>query len=262
MSKIIKIEEVSSEEWVYDPICDKPNTYCSNGLISHNCLLWLDEIEKSLSGTKSSNMSDGGTLSRVFGTLLTAMQEGMKGVTVIATANDISQLPPELIRRFNEVFFVDLPGPEERWEILTIHLAKRKRDIKKFTGNKKDILEACDGYTGAEIEKAVKDAIAMAFYAKDKDVRASHLLQSLQETKPISRVQSEKVCELQKWAHDHARFASSYSANKHQKRKDATRIENLNMNDISKDLDGIKTPGEKKAELAAEPTADRFSKVN
>jgi len=143
------------------------------------CALWIDEVEKSLSGTKSSNFSDGGTLSRVFGTLLTAMQDGMEGVTIVATANDITMLPPEFIRRFNEVFFVDLPGPDERWEVLEIHLKKRGRDIKNFEKDKEKLLKACDDYTGAEIEKAVKDAIAHAFHAKKKDVlRPSQSLRS------------------------------------------------------------------------------------
>ena len=96
------------------------------------CVVFLDEVEKSLSGTSSSGKTDGGTLSRVFGTLLTAMEEGMKDVTVIATANNIEALPPEFLRRFNEIFFVDLPNEDERWEIFGIHLGKKGRDIARF----------------------------------------------------------------------------------------------------------------------------------
>jgi len=221
------------------------------------CLLWCDEIEKSLSGSKSSNSSDGGTFARVFGTLLTAMQEGLEGVTVVATSNDISSLPPELIRRFNEVFFVDLPSQEERWEIFGIHLAKRKRNIKNFETAKKQILEASEGYTGAEIEKAIKDAIATAFYAGEKDINACHLLAALQDTKPICKVYSEKILEMQKWAQDHARYASSFSKKKMQNIKDKTTIKDLELDKLSGDLDKIKTPGEKVSDAVAEGN-DRF----
>jgi len=219
MSKIIKIEEVPSEKWVYDPVCTGPHTYFSNGILSHNCVLWIDEVEKSLSGTKSSNFSDGGTLARVFGTLLTAMQDGMEGVSMIATANDITVLPPEFIRRFNEVFFVDLPGPDERWEILQIHLEKRGRDIADFESNKKMILKVSDGYTGAEIEKAIKDAIAVSFYDGKKKLSHKHVITALKDTKPISMVMKEKISKLREKARTHYRFASSWAVTEAKKRE-------------------------------------------
>jgi AAA+ superfamily predicted ATPase len=229
------------------------------------CLLWCDEIEKALSGTASSGQSDGGTLSRVFGTLLTAMQEGMEGVVFIATANNIAALPPELLRRFNEIFFVDLPGSDERWDIFKIHLAKRKRDIKNFIGAKKELLEASEGFTGAEIEKAVQAAIALAFYKKQKDVKPANILQTLGETKPISKVQAEEIVKMQKWAKDHARFASSYSVNKYQKIKDNTEISNLDLSDISDNIDGMKTSTEEKQEKREEQLKQtvntRFSNI-
>ena len=152
------------------------------------CVLWIDEVEKSLSGTKSSNFSDGGTLARVFGTLLTSMQDGMEGVTIVATANDITMLPPEFIRRFNEVFFVDLPGPEERWDIFAIHLTKRKRSVNIFgEEQKRALVAATKGFTGAEIEKAIKDGIAASFYAEKKDLELMDLLMAIANTKPISK---------------------------------------------------------------------------
>ncbi len=174
------------------------------------CILWIDEIEKALSGTKSSNFSDGGTLSRVFGTLLTAMQEGMENVTVIATANDISALPPELIRRFNEVFFVDLPSDDERQEIFNIHLKKRGRDPKKFKFPK--LLKATRNYTGAEIEKSIKDAIAHAWTDGKRPMNSEDLLRAVNSTKPISQVMEEKIDAIRKWARDRARYASSHAA--------------------------------------------------
>lgn len=183
------------------------------------CVLWIDEVEKSLSGTKSSNFSDGGTLARVFGTLLTAMQDGMDGVTMIATANDITMLPPEFIRRFNEVFFVDLPGPDERWEILDIHLRKRNRDIKNFEKNKKDLLKTSEDYTGAEIEKAVKDAIAAAFYADKKNVSYKEIVDALKDTKPISKVMKKKVDKLRETARGQYRYASTWAVEAAKKRE-------------------------------------------
>jgi ATP-dependent 26S proteasome regulatory subunit len=174
------------------------------------CVLWIDEVEKSISGTSSSGYTDGGTLSRVFGTLLTAMQEGMKDVMVVATANDISKLPPEFIRRFNEVFFVDLPSEDERRDIFKIHLKKRKRDPKKF--DMAQLIKHSEDYTGAEIEKAVKDALALAWSSGKKEVVTSHLVQALSATKPIAKVMGEPIAELREWARNRARYASSEAA--------------------------------------------------
>jgi SpoVK/Ycf46/Vps4 family AAA+-type ATPase len=206
------------------------------------CILWIDEVEKSLSGTKSSNFSDGGTLSRVFGTLLTAMQDGMHGVTVVATANDITMLPPEFIRRFNEVFFVDLPGPEERWEIFDIHLKKRGRNIDKLKSHKKAILDASNDYTGAEIEKAIKDAIAAAFYSGKKDVGFEDFRNALQETKPIAETMAEKITKIRKKARDHYRFASTFAEVESKQLGAKTKSgKRLDMNDALEGMDELKT---------------------
>jgi SpoVK/Ycf46/Vps4 family AAA+-type ATPase len=98
------------------------------------CVLWLDEIEKGFSGSKSSGMSDGGTSSRVFGSFISWMQEKTKPVFVVATANDVTQLPPEFLRkgRFDELFFVDLPNQQERDLIWRIQIAKYGRDPEKY----------------------------------------------------------------------------------------------------------------------------------
>jgi AAA+ superfamily predicted ATPase len=210
------------------------------------CVLWLDEVEKSLSGTKSSNFSDGGTLARVFGTLLTAMQDGMKGVTLVATANDISMLPPEFIRRFNEVFFVDLPGPEERWEILGIHLAKKKRPLEQFEKDKQALLDATEHFTGAEIEKAVKDALVMAFYGKSKDITSAHLLRALADTKPLFTVMGEKIAKSREWAKNRARYASSYAAQQAGLEVQKQNEKVLDLDAALDDMNEIKTPEEKK----------------
>lgn len=222
------------------------------------CVLWIDEVEKSLSGTKSSNFSDGGTLSRVFGTLLTAMQDGMKGVTIVATANDITMLPPEFIRRFNEVFFVDLPGPEERWEVLGIHLKKRGRDIAPFQKYKQQLLDASKDYTGAEIEKSVKDAIAAAFYEGKGEVNHQHLINALNETKPIAKVMKDKVRKIRDTARGQYRFSSSYAEEESKKLGPKTASgKKLDMNSALDDLDEVKTKKQKAAETE-EAKEERF----
>jgi len=122
-------------------------------------LLWVDEIEKAFAGTQSSSFSDAGTTSRVFGTFLTWLQEKTAPVFVIATANNIQQLPPELLRkgRLDEIFFVDLPTKEERAEIFAIHLRKHDRDPAAFDLGK--LAAAAEGFSGAEIEEAVISAL-------------------------------------------------------------------------------------------------------
>lgn len=175
------------------------------------CILWIDEIEKSLSGSKSSNFSDGGTLARVFGTLLTAMEEGLEGVVTIATANDIAALPPELIRRFNEVMFVDLPVPEEREEIFGIHLRKCGRDIKKLNLDMDELVAKTHLYTGSEIEKSVHEAIARAFrkHKGKQDLGQAELVGAVEDTKCIAKVMADKIGAIREWARDKARYASS-----------------------------------------------------
>ena len=128
-------------------------------------MLWLDEMEKGFSGTGSSNMSDGGTTSRVFGTFVTWMQEKSSPVFVIATANDVRALPPELLRkgRFDEIFFVDLPTMEERAEILKIHLSKKKRAIDTLDMHR--LIEAMPDFSGSEVEQVVVGALYEAFDA-------------------------------------------------------------------------------------------------
>lgn len=179
-------------------------------------ILWIDEIEKALSGTSSSSFSDGGTLSRVFGTLLTAMEEQMEGIVVIATANDISALPPELIRRFNEVLFVDLPVLEEREEILKIHLKKRKQNWENLKINTHKLAELCENYTGSEIEKAVKEGIVRAFQDNKRPLSTEDIAIAIKNTKTITQVMGEKIQAIRDWARNRARYASSYALKREQ----------------------------------------------
>jgi len=171
-------------------------------------ILWVDEIDKALAGTQGSGASDGGTTARVFGTFLTWLSEKTAAVFVVATANDISQLPPELLRkgRLDEIFFVDLPVAAERREIFRIHLQKRGRDAAQFD------LEALAGaspdFSGAEIEEAINSALYDAFYA-GQEVAATHILSALGQSVPLAKTMAEQIGELRAWANGRARNASS-----------------------------------------------------
>jgi SpoVK/Ycf46/Vps4 family AAA+-type ATPase len=171
-------------------------------------ILWIDEIEKAFAGTQSSSFSDAGTTSRVFGTFITWLQEKTAPVFVIATANNISQLPPELLRkgRFDDIFFIDLPGRADRIEILRIHIAKRGRSPELF--DLEALAEAADGFSGAEIEEAVVAAMFDVF-DKGGDLTTESLLASIQSTVPLSRTMKEEIDRLRDWARDRARPASA-----------------------------------------------------
>src|SRR5947208_7240325 len=129
-------------------------------------ILWVDEIDKAFAGAQGSGVSDGGTTARVFGTFLTWLSEKTAPVFVVATANDISQLPPELLRkgRFDEIFFVDLPTKEERKEIFGIHLEKRGRVPDGFDLDA--LAKRSEGFSGAEIEQAIVSGLFDAFSAE------------------------------------------------------------------------------------------------
>ncbi len=170
-------------------------------------ILWVDEIDKALAGSAGSAGSDGGTAARVFGTLLTWLSEKTASVFVIATANDISNLPPELLRkgRLDEIFFVDLPTDEERVQILKIHLFRRGRDWRKF--DVADLARHCDGFSGAEIEEAIISALFDAF-SKKSELSTEFIKASLNETVPLSKTMSEELDRLRTWATGRTRPAS------------------------------------------------------
>jgi len=172
------------------------------------CVLWLDELEKGISGLGSSNRSDAGTAARVFGSFLVWMQEKTAPVFVIATSNDISSLPPELLRkgRFDEIFFVDLPDGSERQEILSIHLARRHRDPKRF--DLEALAEDTAGFSGAEIEQAVISALYDAFES-ERELSEADLRKNIRETVPLSQTMKEQITALRNWARTHARLASA-----------------------------------------------------
>lgn len=171
-------------------------------------ILWLDELEKGFSGTQSSGISDGGTTARVFASFITWLQEKTAPVFVVATANRVEDLPPELLRkgRFDEIFFVDLPSEAERKEIFEIHIRKRKRDPANFDLNA--LASAAEGYSGAEIEQVVVSALYDAFDAS-RDITTEDLLQNIRISVPLSRTMREQIEELRYWASTRARNASS-----------------------------------------------------
>jgi ATP-dependent 26S proteasome regulatory subunit len=161
-------------------------------------VLWLDEIEKAIA---PGGDGDGGVSQRMFGTFLTWLQEKSADVFVVATANDLSRLPPELLRkgRFDEIFFVDLPTPAEREQILAIHLRLRTADPATFDLPK--LAAACEGFSGAEIEQAVIAGALRALQA-GKPLDTDHLLAELGATVPLSRSRAEDVSALRAWAKD------------------------------------------------------------
>ena len=188
------------------------------------CILWIDEIDKAFGGV-SGYQGDSGTQLRVFGTFITWLQEKEKPVFVISTANEPKNLPPELWRkgRYDEVFFVDLPSEEERSEIFRIHLEKREQNVNRL--NLRELAQNSQGYTGAEIEQAVKDAVITTFnriHRGENTKEAEALVESLsalevaQDTllvcirniTPLSVLKKEEIEELRRWSHQRARPAS------------------------------------------------------
>jgi len=161
-------------------------------------ILWIDEIEKGFASAASQS-TDGGLSKRLFGTLLTWMQEHKEPVFVIATANDITALPPELLRkgRFDEIFFVDLPGPAVRKQIFAIHLKKRQRDPGPF--DLAALSKASEGYSGAEIEQALISALHEA-YADKGELTTDRVLRALRTSPPLSVTMAESVQYLRAWA--------------------------------------------------------------
>jgi SpoVK/Ycf46/Vps4 family AAA+-type ATPase len=171
-------------------------------------VLWIDEIEKGLAGMGSSDQSDGGTTARVVGTLLTWMQEKKDPVFVVATANRIDMLPPELLRkgRFDEIFFVDLPTRAVREEILTIHLKKKRRDPTDFA--LRDLATRAVGFSGAELEEAVREGLYDAF-AEGRELHTEHIARALDKTFPLSRTMRDQIDGLRRWARVRARLATT-----------------------------------------------------
>jgi SpoVK/Ycf46/Vps4 family AAA+-type ATPase len=162
----------------------------------------MDEIEKGIAADAGGD-ADGGVSNRVLGTLLTWMNERTSRVFLVATANDISRLPPELLRkgRFDEIFFVDLPQAAAREAILRIHLKRNRQDPASFDVPR--LGAACDGFSGAEIEQAIVAALYEA-HAEKKPLDSAAIEKEAKRTRPLSVVMAEKVAVLRAWARERA----------------------------------------------------------
>jgi len=172
------------------------------------CILWIDELEKGFAGSKSSGATDGGTSSRVFGSFISWMQEKTSPVFVVATANDVTQLPPELLRkgRWDDLFFVDLPNPVEREAIWKIQIAKHGRDWSHY--DTVALAKASDGFTGAEIEQCYIDSLYAGF-SLNREPGMLDIATALNDTVPLSKLMNEQIGGLRKWAVGRCRMATS-----------------------------------------------------
>jgi len=170
-------------------------------------VLWVDEIEKGLAGSSPGQSNDGGVSARVFGALLTWLQEKTAPVFVVATANVLGGLPPELLRkgRFDEIFFIDLPAMAERRDIFRIHLERRGRDPLRFQLD--DLAQLSESFSGAEIEGAVVAGLHHAF-AEGVDLTHDHVARALRETFPLATTMAEEIASLRQWARTRTRPAS------------------------------------------------------
>jgi len=161
-------------------------------------VLWIDEIEKAFASASSSS-ADGGLSQRMFGTLLSWMQDHREPIFMVATANDISSLPPELMRkgRFDEVFFIDLPSVEARRQIFEIHLTRKKRDPSKFRVD--ELADAAKDLTGSEIQAVIMSGLFHA-YSAGRELQTEDLLKAIRETNPLASLMQEKIDRLRHWA--------------------------------------------------------------
>jgi hypothetical protein len=187
------------------------------------CVLWIDEMEKAL----ANGDGDAGTSTRVFGSLLSWMQDKKKPVFVVATANNISRLPPELLRRgrFDEIFFLDLPTLAERREIVAVHLRKRKRNPEAF--DLTALAAASEGYVGSEIEQAVIDAMYVAFNDLRQPAReftTADVLTALRQQVPMSQSHRESIGALRQWLKE-GRAQSASFADANQARQECVQLE-------------------------------------
>jgi SpoVK/Ycf46/Vps4 family AAA+-type ATPase len=171
-------------------------------------VLWIDEIEKGLAGNAGSAVTDSGVSARVFGSLLTWLQEKTAPVFVVATANRIEALPPELLRkgRFDEIFFIDLPSCAERRDIFRIHIQKRQRDPARYDLDA--LATSAEGFSGSEIEQAVIAGLYYAFGC-GTELKEEHLVKAVEEAFPLSSTMGEEIARLREWSQNRTRPASA-----------------------------------------------------
>jgi SpoVK/Ycf46/Vps4 family AAA+-type ATPase len=188
------------------------------------CILWIDEMEKAF----GQGDNDGGTSTRVFGSILTWMQEKTAPVFVVATANNISKLPPELLRkgRFDEVFFLDLPTEEERKQIFSVLLKKYGKPPEEFDLEK--LAKASNGFVGAEIETSIIEAMYLGFSDKRRPINEDDILASLKKLIPLAESQKGVVSELRSWL-IHGRAVSASYRGKKEALEKAPQLESLEL---------------------------------
>ncbi|MGB9432330.1 MAG: AAA family ATPase [Candidatus Acidiferrum sp.] len=166
-------------------------------------VLWIDEIEKAFASAGASGDADAGLSQRLLATLLTWMQDRESGIFLAATSNNITVLPPEMLRkgRFDEIFFVDLPNTQTRAALFTLHLKKRSRDPGTFDTGK--LGEASEGFSGAEIEQAIVSGLYTAFSQKQQ-LSTEILLGEIKSTQPLSVTRAEEISSIREWAKNRA----------------------------------------------------------
>jgi SpoVK/Ycf46/Vps4 family AAA+-type ATPase len=186
------------------------------------CVLWIDEIEKGLAG--SGNSGDGGTSARIVGQFLFWLQESQARVFVVATANDVSRLPPELLRRgrFDELFFINLPTQDERKEIISIYI---KRGLKKEISSElmNELVDLSDGFAGSDLESAVREVVIHAILKGDESVQEEIFRKSFSNVVPLSKVSPEQIEAIRVWGRERAIPASGFPTGGGQSRERARR---------------------------------------
>jgi SpoVK/Ycf46/Vps4 family AAA+-type ATPase len=172
------------------------------------CILWIDEMEKAFAGSGAQSIN-AGAATRVFGTFLTWMQEHRTPVFVIATANDVGALPPELMGRFDRTFFLDLPNETERREIFLIHLKNAGATFPERQFDLADLVRQSRGFVGREIERAVREAQFTAFADENRQIEPGDLSAAIEETVPLSESHQEIIEALRKWKTEGRAFPAS-----------------------------------------------------
>ena len=184
-------------------------------------ILWIDEIEKALAG---SGTGDSGVTDRVKGTLLTWMQERKSSVFVIATANDITRMPPEMLRkgRWDEIFFVAFPDEGEREKIFNIHINKKGRNPDNYQMD--ELIKLTEGFSGAEIEQSIVEALYEGFDA-NREMETDDIIRSIRSTTPLSKTMKEMIDAVGAWAASRCRFASARAEQEaHQLKKTVSKV--------------------------------------
>ena len=162
------------------------------------CILWVDEMEKAFAGSSVGSLNSGAA-TRVFGTFLTWMQEHTKPVFVIATANDVDGLPPELMNRFDRTFFLDLPSDSERKEIFSIHLKRTGSAFPEREFGMEELAGKSRGFVGREIERVVREAQFTALADDNRTIEQEDLLAAIEEVVPLSESHAHVIENIRRW---------------------------------------------------------------